>query len=357
MRTTRTAKTRRSTFAATRLPSGIDCINRSTCVPSGALRPTYRLWEKHRGNLQRLPAAANDYGQLDVHLWQRGSGKVTLSKPGEQAKVAAVLCDLVDQDPASEWLIVHYLSETGIVETLKADSQRSPRIRSLTWGRHRGTNQFADVSNVVIIGQLTYRAIDYKALASAASGLPVATVGTEADLEDFRWGEFQHHLLQALCRASVRRSRNGIAGACRAYVIATPSTHTEARVRETFPGCRLHSWKPVEKPVSEAASSAMGFLRSKADAGVTEVRKREVYEHVGMKPKNFSRDVGQVAAFQAFLKETGWRQDAHKFMKAFSAFPSNEAEEGVRPVVVVRCCTSNPVANDPFRPPRSRPNG
>jgi hypothetical protein len=212
-------------------------------------------------------------------------------------------CFIAAEDDTAEWLVIHYKGYGGIVDELKALVPNSRRINTLTWGRHHGTNIFADVHNVIVIGQLTYRPIDYQALACAASGLPAATVEAKIDLENLRWGEFQHHLLQALCRASVRRSQNGIAGACRAWVISTPSAQTEQRVRDTFPGCRLFDWEPLTPKVSERVRQAIAFIQQRRTEGAVEIRKAELRTHLGMSVNNFRRDVVALPAFQNALKD------------------------------------------------------
>ena len=292
---------------------------------SGRVRPTYRLWEQHRRGLERLPPAVNDYRQLHIHLWQRGSGKASLSAAGVQQDIAEALGELIGGEKGeADWLIIHYRDHKGLVDAVKdrLPEPRRSRVKALTWGRHHGTNAFADVPNVVVIGQLTYRPIDYTALACAASGLSPGNVAARIDMEDLRWGEFQHHLLQALCRASVRRSRNGVAGPCRAYVIATPSAQTESRVRETFPHCRLVEWVPVVKPMSDRVRAAIAYLTERFVAGVHEVSKSDLREHLGMAAKNLGRDVIAVQAFQDHLSTAGLREETRRITRkpSFSAY-------------------------------------
>lgn len=285
---------------------------------SGRVRPTYRLWENHRGNLKRLPSAMNDYRQLEIHLWQRGSGKVTMSKQGEPQEIAGVLLALIEANEADEdWLIIHY-KDTSTIPAILRDrlGAKAEHIKSLTWGRHHGTNEFASVKNVIIIGQLTYSETGYRALASAASGLPPRQLEDNIDLQDFRWGEFQHHLLQALCRASVRTSRDGVAGACRAFVISTPSRQTKERVEATFPGCQLVDWNPIPKEESEYVTRAIVFLKEQAEAGTFGVSKEAVREHAGIGRQNFKRDITDTRGFQAYLKDSDWRVEKAFFTRS-----------------------------------------
>jgi hypothetical protein len=293
---------------------------------SGRVRRTYDLWSEHRGQLVRLPAAHNDYRQLEVHLWQRGSGKNTLNQPGRRLEIADAVAKVINDDPDrdAQWLIVHYKADQDIFPMIqdRVEHGATERLKKLTWGRHQATNEFLHVRNVVVIGQLTYRKLDYLALACAASGLRPAELGDDFDVDDLRWSEFQHHLLQALCRASVRKGANGIAGACRAYVIATPDRQqTEVRVRETFPGCQLHAWEPVQRGPSATVQEAMAFLRKHLPLGLMDsVSKRQVREHLGIEAKNFGRDVVSDKHFQAFLKAQGMDETHHGFRRKRATF-------------------------------------
>ncbi|PNU05094.1 hypothetical protein A8V01_04535 [Novosphingobium guangzhouense] len=108
---------------------------------SGRVRPTYALWEEHRGNLVRLPAAVNDYRDLEVGLWQRGSGKASLGRSGVQAEITAAIASAIKAgDDNAEWLVISYKEHSGIVEDLRASLPNPQRLKGLTWGRHAATN-------------------------------------------------------------------------------------------------------------------------------------------------------------------------------------------------------------------------
>jgi hypothetical protein len=271
---------------------------------SGRVRPTYEVWEQHRGNLRRLPAANNDYRRLHVHLWQRGSGKVTMAKAAARSEVVNAIAEVINKDAKSRWLIVHFKERDDIIHELRlaVEHDADRRIVPLTWGRHDATNDFADISDVAILGQLTYGDMGVHALACAAAGLP-PTETKRIDETDFQWGEFQHHLLQALSRASVRKSQNGLAGWCRALVIATPSKQTSQRVRDTFPNCTVLDWEPVPDPVPADVAKAVAYILGRfADLTVFRVSKAEVIKHLAVRrPAMFSRDLIQNKHFEDFL--------------------------------------------------------
>lgn len=269
---------------------------------SGRVRETYRLWETHRGNLHRLPAAKNDYGNLTIYLWQRASGHDALQNPGDRSAIVNAIVPEI-RDAGGEWLIVHYKDATEAFAELEGAvrDREDIKLHSLTWGMHHGTNQFSHVANVVVIGQLWRSDHHYPALASAASGLPAAEVA-KLNIDDLRWGEFQHDLLQALCRASVRRSVDGRASKCRAFVIATPSAQTFSRVDDTFPGCNIWNWKPGGQTLNGQVGKAAAYLKCRFDdLTVERVSKKEVRKHLGMAASNFSKDVIKHPGFVEFL--------------------------------------------------------
>lgn len=228
---------------------------------SGRVRSTYDLWQQHRGNLRRLPEAANDYRGLHLWLWQTGSGKATLSKPTNRAVIVNAVAEFINKDPDEQWLVVHFRDREDLVRELKlAVTGADQRLQFLTWGKHDATNAYKDVSNVAILGQLNYGDLGYQALACAAAGISPDHID-QLDMDEFMWGEFQHNLLQALARGSVRKSANGMAGRCRALVVATRSDQTSRRVAETFPGCEPLEWRPVAKELAGYVGKAADYLR------------------------------------------------------------------------------------------------
>ena len=46
---------------------------------SARVRYTYKLWSKHRGNLEFLKPASKDYSSLSIHLWSKGAGRTTIA--------------------------------------------------------------------------------------------------------------------------------------------------------------------------------------------------------------------------------------------------------------------------------------
>jgi hypothetical protein len=292
---------------------------------SGRVRATYRLWEQHRGTLRRLPAAQNDYANLTIRLWQRASGKLALEDAVKRSRIVDGIAKVINDEADGQWLIVHYKGNQAIFQEVRALVENRPdeRLHSLTWGMHHGTNSYANISNVVIVGRQHYGEIGFQALGAAASGLPVDQL-TSLDVEEVAWGEFQHHLLQALCRSWVRRSRHGKAGRCRAYIVTTGCPETEARIEATFPGCRIWPWRDVEAPMTGRRGEAAEYLRKAfGDPQVNSVRRADVYRSMDIERSNFSTLVKH-PEFEDFLESELIFPEGHRFVKhrvSFEAYP------------------------------------
>jgi hypothetical protein len=257
---------------------------------SGRVRSTYRIWENEIGDLHRLPHAANDYRNLKVNVWQRSVGQTgAIKKPGALDEIVQAVAEVIDSDPASSWLVVCY-KEHPIDEKVRAalKSDLGDRLNFLTWGMHHGTNDFADCRKVVLVGQLTYGDAGYSALA-AASGSAGVNQSVEI-LRDLKVGEYRHNLLQALTRASARKSKNGVAGACHAYVITSPGNGVHGLLADTFPGCTIETWAPAV--VAEAKGQAgqlIGLLEGTKRRGERRLAKRELGSALNINPQNLSR--------------------------------------------------------------------
>lgn len=256
---------------------------------SGRVRSTYEVWERELGTLKRLPAAANDYDRLRVHLWERPVGQSSFQLPGTLIEVVDAVAEAINDDPTTDhWLVVSY-KRHPIEEALCAAVNEDARLRLhfLTWGMHHGTNDFRHCRKIVLIGHLNYGPAGYTALASAAGHLaPQDPQAAERDLKD---GEYRHGYLQALARASVRLSRNGEAGVCTAYVIASPAVGAEELLSETFPGCTVEPWQPSLEKTQGLAAGLIALLEKAAYDRLPSVTKRELAAALGVTGPNLSR--------------------------------------------------------------------
>ncbi len=255
---------------------------------SGRVRSTYRHWEERLRTLHRLPAAANDYGALRVYLWERPVGQQAFSGPATMYDVCDAIAEAIAADASKDtWLIIHYLNH-DITKPLRErlGKDHHDRLQFLTWGKHWGTNAHADCRKVVLVGQMTYNDGSYLAYAAAVGGKPDECRGM---VPDIKAGEYRHHMLQALTRASVRRSANGRSGACIAYVIASPNQTARDLIAETFPGCTIEDWQPSPPKTSGQPAQLIALLEQCRRDGRQQVPKKELSATMGLPASNFSR--------------------------------------------------------------------
>lgn len=295
---------------------------------SGRVRETYKLWEQHRGNLERLPSAGNSFQELGVHLWKRASGRDQLRDPATLNEISAAIAELFERDPNGEWLILTY---KDAVEDLKASVERSspssmhPKLHWLHWGKHRSTNDFKNVENVIIVGQFNYRQNDYLGLTLAASGLPLVAKALP-DTTAMKLGEYKHNLLQAVCRASVRKASQGVARACSAFVVSRQG-NVERVIEEVFPGCSVIPWKDDEPPAGRVAD-AIAYLRSQLIEGeATEVTKASIRAALGIRSApDLSQNILRTVPFRHFLADNFLEMTRTTIRRAVSQF--DEVEDG-----------------------------
>ena len=102
-------------------------------------------------------------------------------------------------------------------------------------------------------------------------------------------GEYRHHLLQALTRASVRRSANGVGGACNAYIVTSPGNRAREAISEAFPGCAIEDWSPPQEQVAGQAGMLIDLLEAHRLARADTVTKKELRDALGVNGPNFSR--------------------------------------------------------------------
>lgn len=293
---------------------------------SARVRDAYSVWQAHRGNLIRLPAAGNSYHQLNVHHWQHRSGKEALDNDETRENFAAAIVEAFDRDATGHWLILTYKEAQ---EGLKAAIERlSPpvsedRLHWLHWGIHRSTNDYRDVEHIIIVGLNRYRQTDYLALSLAAAGLPVST-NDYPDPAILRDGEIKHHLLQAICRISVRKARQGIAAPANAFVIAKLAD-AEDLFESIFPGHSYTKWQEDEPDPNDAVQAAINHVRASFANGAETVRKKHVREAIGIRKQDMTKVLNN-DAFVAFLREAALVSEGQQIRPASSEFDPVEED-------------------------------
>ncbi|MBP2304603.1 hypothetical protein GBZ48_17800 [Azospirillum melinis] len=273
---------------------------------SGRVRATYDDMEA-RGLLVRLQSAVKRYDNLTVHLWDKGGGKSSFALHGDE--LCKEVARMVLTKPQEPWLvIVHKPHPTG------GDYERLIRqnlqgadvdVAFLTWGNHMATNAYVDRSNVILAGTLFYGTAQYEALKRSVADQRAsdACVSAEA-LARVKIGETMHRLLQALCRASVRRCEGDSCPPTNAYVIGNSRHDFKGALAEAFPGAKVKAWRPEGLKLTGYVAKAIVYLSEMApvQAGA-KVRFKQVAQEIGMKPDSFNKDVRVHPIFREALSE------------------------------------------------------
>jgi hypothetical protein len=218
----------------------------------------------------------------------------------------------VNTKPNEDWLIIHHKPESvggrHIPEEVKKEFKGDPsRLKFITWGSHKATNDYKDVSNVVLAGLLHMPSAAYEALGRASKGLHAEDGPLPGgDYTAIRQGEFKHDVFQALCRAAVRGLIGDVCKPCEAYVIADAQTGIPNALSEIFPNCHVQRWAPFEVPLRGKAKAALDYVvRSLAGEPSRMVPYVEVAKAVGMDHRNFKKDIRSKTSFKEALDLKG----------------------------------------------------
>lgn len=297
---------------------------------SGRVRDAYRVWEAERGDLIRLPSAGNLYLGVNLHHWHRASGRDTLADPAQLNEIASGIAQAFGRDPEGHWLII---APKATLEGLKLalDAQDHPlaeaQINWLNWGRHRSTNDFKDVENVIIVGLHRYRPTDYQALALAASGQPLGS-NDYPNPSSLRIGELKHNLLQAACRGSLRRADKGVAARANVFVVGIIDG-AESFFDQVFPGCNYVAWnEPVTTDSMRVEAAIQWVCEKRAGDPRSEIRKQDLRFALGMTPQNFTRLL-QSESFAAFLDREGLEVAHRSIRRSSYSFASKSIDDDV----------------------------
>jgi hypothetical protein len=145
-----------------------------TLDASARVRATYDLWEKHRGDLVRLPSATKNYSNLTINVWDQGGGKSAYRTEGD--RIIQGVLKAIDTKPDEEWLVIHHKFKPTLKLDLRTKiTERLPqghKVSFLNWGSHDGTNEYKDVSNVILAGTLFLPLPHREGLTRLASGHP-----------------------------------------------------------------------------------------------------------------------------------------------------------------------------------------
>ena len=281
---------------------------------SGRLKETYNLWQKHRGNLVRLDPATNDYSNVTINLWKTGAGRDALEDDEKGRTIFRQVAKVIEAKADEPWLLVSFKPNDDLdpLEEVRSYLPDGIRIEFVHWGRHFAINDYADIKNIVVIGSWLYPLGTYKALYEAATGRPAGKQTTE-DISRIRASEFQANLLQAFMRGHGRKSINGKAGECIAYVVASASPNPEPLIAAALPGCKMVEWSPIPKELTGQAKKVADYLLAQKASGAKSLSKSAVGVAVGIPSKQRRTTVFGSQAFEDWLKDNSIRKDGRRF--------------------------------------------
>ncbi|MCA1493852.1 hypothetical protein I6F11_23370 [Ensifer sp. NBAIM29] len=250
-----------------------------TLDASGEVRMTYRMMETHRKDIIRLPSAGKVYPDLELNVWDHAAGKTAYRSRKARQELALGVADAVASSTAGKILIVIRKATRAapslMVEIEKAIERRIPdfdmsRVKTVTWGKHKATNEFADCTHVIIVGVLQYDDASVETLARASGRLNFTTPVSDDEIRSFHEGEIADHLLQAANRIAIRRANGDkCPPGCRVDLIfSTKSVASLDTVRKVFPGAVIRKWQPLDDLIP-SEQALLRVLERSADAEAT----------------------------------------------------------------------------------------
>jgi hypothetical protein len=284
---------------------------------SARVRADYRLWQAHDHRVRIASPVVNDYRNLTINLWKKGSGRSTLGKDDQRAYILDHVAKVINMDAAAEWLVIHYKPGWfDIAKDLRRLVDNPERLSFRHWGDVHGTNEYRRIRNVMVIGSYNLPDTAHVARYLAATGKePHELDGNEGF--GIRPGEIQHNLLQAISRSNVRNSFKGVAGEATVYLIASPNPDPGPLLEEAFPGCTITPWNPEPPKLSGWGQKLADTLIAMfSDRSINALAKKDVRAACGIAKAKGLSDVLRQAPVQAFLIEQGIGVISKAFVRA-----------------------------------------
>ena len=192
------------------------------------------------------------------------------------------------------------------------------RVSFLHWlgEDYRATNQFKDVRNVILAGTLFYEFEHYEALGRLSRGTASHELFDKSHVKSVEAGEHAQLILQALCRASARKSVNEGCAECEAYIIAHPNSGIPKMLEDgtIFPGAKVLDWTPVRREPTGKVKDAVDYISSHLSENPTaKLRTKAVREKVGISDRsNWKKDIVGHRDFLPTLDEIGIKLENSK---------------------------------------------
>lgn len=278
---------------------------------SGRVRETYLEMKKHRGNITLLKPAVKRYNNLNIHVWKTGGGKASWADPHKFNELIEGITSTITTKPDKEWLIVCHKPSfkirnvEGTIRSLLDDTIDQSKLHFIQWGRHMATNEYADVSNIVLAGTLFFRPSYYEAIGRLAADREATEEYSAADQKRIALGEHRHGILQALCRASVRQCRGENCAPCDAYIVASVNTGIPDALPSIFPGANVSNWRPVKRVLRGKVAETINFIDEQLSMGKDSIKFTDIKKAIGVKDAGSFHAIRRHEDFISEMAERG----------------------------------------------------
>jgi hypothetical protein len=287
---------------------------------SARLTGNYNNLHRYGFKVVHMEPALVSYANLTVHWWNRGCGKTALAKSDDRSRIIKVIAALINDRSDELWLVIHSKSfgreaagAKALPDDLTARLAKPENVRSVTWGRHLGSNAYRDVANVIVLGSYNYNDAAHDALHIAFSGSTDGQV-IHADRRRREDAEFMHNVYQGVCRSRIRQHVDGVCQPATAYFIMTHTEHRQRLVERAFTGCSISAWQPAEPKRISKFDIITTTMMALFD-GRTILNKAEVIEACGTTDATYLDKVVRGERFKKFAIENGISKKAGKFFR------------------------------------------
>lgn len=267
-----------------------------------------------------LDDATISYERLAVHWCDTSAGKTAMRNKAERDVIFGIIANLVNSTPTEAFLLIMAKEfyrlvgsdQVALHDDLAALLDDPNQLRVANWGRHRGTNEFRDIPNIIIVGNHRYPHEAYISLALAARGNNRGIVGKEQ--HDAQMDEaFMDNMYQAVCRCRVRQRDGGNSGTANAYFIMRDSDRQRSLIKRAFPDCQILDWCPVTPRRKTKLQLAIGKLEALQPNRV-KVSKQEIREAIGVPNKQSFARLIKDQRFKDAIQRLGIEVRRHDFL-------------------------------------------
>lgn len=282
---------------------------------SGSVRETYHLQEKERGNLVRLKVPPSDCSNMKIHLFRHPSTKYAYKTPSRFDTIVEETVSVILAKPNEKFLVIHLggQDDKQLPNLEKAICNRlgpcASNVSFLNFGRHTATNQYADITNVLLVGTLLYSPPQNEALIRAAAGRPTSKgIVTPDELKRFKVGEMLHHTLQAVTRGSIRVANSEPFN----LWMITDQDELEKGLGGIFPSAEVTTWSTNTIPLKGRALVAYELIDEYLNEyNFTEIPTKVIWKAMGLKDGYAFREILRNKNLLQAINQLGlvWTED------------------------------------------------